>query len=287
MDGPVSLALCASFFFGLGLVFAQFGLRSISPSHGVLLTVPSMTLLLWALAPIFLDWRAATLVGVGSFVAAGVLTPGTVILLTHMANRRMGPTIAGALGNLAPLFAVPAAAILLGEIPSSLQGLGILIVVAGVVLLSLTRPGSGKPWPLWAAALPIGAAAIRGLAQSIIKVGLIQWPSPFSAVLIGYTVSSLVVTIAIVLRGDWPSVLDREGVLWFGGVALANGAAMVTLYQALDRGSVILVAPLVATYPLVTLLLTTIIFRSARLSHALVTGVLLTVLGVVMLITGR
>jgi drug/metabolite transporter (DMT)-like permease len=232
VDGPVSLALCASFFFGLGLVFAQFGLRSISPSHGVLLTVPSMTLLLWALAPIFLDWRAATPVGVGSFVAAGVLTPGTVILLTHMANRRMGPTIAGALGNLAPLFAVPAAAILLGEIPSSLQGLGILIVVAGVVLLSLTRPGSGKPWPLWAAALPIGAAAIRGLAQSIIKVGLIQWPSPFSAVLIGYTVSSLVVTIAIVLRGDWPSGL------WFGGVALANGAAMVTLYQALDRGSV-------------------------------------------------
>jgi len=139
-----------------------------------MLTVPSVTVLLWALVPIFLDWRAATLVSVGSFVAAGPLTPGTVILLTHMANRRMGPTIAGALGNLAPLFAVPAAAILLGEIPTSLQGLGILIVVTGVVLLSLTRPGSGKPWPLWGAALPIGAAAIRGLAQSIIIVGLIQ-----------------------------------------------------------------------------------------------------------------
>ena len=38
-----------------------------------------------------------------------------------------------------------------------------------------------------------------------------------------------------------------------------NGAAMVPLYQALDRGSVILVAHLVAIYPLVTLLLTTII----------------------------
>ncbi|HMF26392.1 MAG TPA: EamA family transporter [Pseudolabrys sp.] len=165
---------CAPRFFGLGLVFAQFGLRSISPSHGVMLTVPSVTVLLWALVPIFLDWRAATLVSVGSFVAAGPLTPGTVILLTHMANRRMGPTIAGALGNLAPFFAVPAAAILLGEIPRSLQGLGILIVVVGVVLLPLTRPDSGKPWPLWAAALPIGAAAIRGLAQSIIIVGLIQ-----------------------------------------------------------------------------------------------------------------
>ena len=139
-----------------------------------MLTVPSVTVLLWALVPIFMDWRAATLVSVGSFVAAGPLTPGTVILLTHMANRRMGPTIAGALGNLAPFFAVPAAAILLGEIPRSLQGLGILIVVVGVVLLPLTRPDSGKPWPLWAAALPIGAAAIRGLAQSIIIVGLIQ-----------------------------------------------------------------------------------------------------------------
>jgi drug/metabolite transporter (DMT)-like permease len=284
VDSAVSLALCAAFFFGLALVFAQFGLRSISPSHGALLTLPSMTVLLWALAPMYLDWRAAKLAGVEFFAVAGVLTPGLVTVLTHMANRRMGPAIAGALGNLAPLFAVPVAVILLGEIPDSRQALGMVIIVVGVALLSLTRTSLGKSWPFWAMGLPISAAAIRGLSQSVIKMGLTEWPSPFGALLIGYTVSSVVVTVSILLRRDWPSGLHREGILWFGGVAFANGAAMTTLYQALDNGPVILVAPLVATYPLVTLLLSAIIFRSAQFSLRLIIGVLLTVVGVTMLI---
>jgi drug/metabolite transporter (DMT)-like permease len=278
-------ALCASVFFGLALVLAQFGLRSISPTHGALLTLPSMTALLWALAIVFLDWRAAELVGVGSFIAAGVLFPGIVTVLTHEANRRMGPTVAGALGNLAPLFAVPAAAILLGELPGTLQLFGILTIVVGIVLLSFTRRSSlATSWPFWVVVLPIGAAAIRGLSQSVIKLGLMHWPSPFGAVLLTYTASCLVVTAIVLLRGDWPSGFRREGVLWFGGVGLANGAAMVSLYQALDRGPVILVAPLVATYPLVTLALSAVIFRAPRRDPILVTGVLLTVIGVAMLI---
>ena len=285
VETAILWALCVSVFFGLALVLAQFGLRSISPTHGALLTLPSMTALLWALAIVFLDWRAAELVGVGSFIAAGVLFPGIVTVLTHEANRRMGPTVAGALGNLAPLFAVPAAAILLGEQPGTLQLFGILTIVVGIVLLSFTRRSSlATSWPFWVVVLPIGAAAIRGLSQSVIKLGLMHWPSPFGAVLLTYTASCLVVTAIVLLRGDWPSGFRREGVLWFGGVGLANGAAMVSLYQALDRGPVILVAPLVATYPLVTLALSAVIFRAPRRDPILVTGVLLTVIGVAMLI---
>ena len=111
-----------------------------------------------------------------------------------------------------------------------------------------------------------------------------HWPSPFGAILLTYTAACLVVTAIVLLRGDWPSGFRREGVLWFGGVGLANGAAMVSLYQALDRGPVILVAPLVATYPLVTLALSAVIFRAPRRDPILVTGVLLTVLGVATLI---
>ena len=283
VETAILWALCAAVFFGLALVLAQFGLRSISPTHGALLTLPSMTALLWALAIVFLDWRGAELVGVGSFIAAGVLFPGIVTVLTHEANRRMGPTVAGALGNLAPLFAVPAAAILLGELPRPLQAFGILTIVVGIVLLSFTRRSSlATSWPFWVVVLPIGAAAIRGLSQSVIK--LMHWPSPFGAVLLTYTASCLVVTAIVLLRGDWPSGFRREGVLWFGGVGLANGAAMVSLYQALDRGPVILVAPLVATYPLVTLALSAVIFRAPRRDPILVAGVLLTVIGVAMLI---
>ena len=42
------------------------------------------------------------------------------------------------------------------------------------------------------------------------------------------------------------------GRLWFVGVGLCNGLAVLLLYAALAHGPVALVSPLVATYPLVT-----------------------------------
>jgi drug/metabolite transporter (DMT)-like permease len=50
------------------------------------------------------------------------------------------------------------------------------------------------------------------------------------------------------------------------------------------RGPVVLVSPLVATYPLVTLACTAIFFRSARINVTLAGGVALTVVGVILLV---
>ena len=112
-----------------------------------------------------------------------------------------------------------------------------------------------------------------------------MWPSPFVATLIGYTVSSIVV--ASVVRagtGAWPSKYHRAGLLWFGCVGTCNSIGVLALYAALARGPVLLVSPLVATYPLVSLALTAVFFRSARISAQLVFGVAITVVGVIILV---
>ena len=59
---------------------------------------------------------------------------------------------------------------------------------------------------------------------------------------------------------------------------------MLALYAALARGPVLLVSPLVATYPLVTLAFAAVLLRSARVTVAHVAGVTATVAGVVLLI---
>ena len=41
--------------------------------------------------------------------------------------------------------------------------------------------------------LPLAGAAIRGGAQAAVKGGLALWPDPFVAVLVGYTVSSVMI----------------------------------------------------------------------------------------------
>jgi drug/metabolite transporter (DMT)-like permease len=104
-------------------------------------------------------------------------------------------------------------------------------------------------------------------------------------VLIGYLMSSLVVTgVAVTGKHTLPSGNRRAGRLWFGCVGACNGLGVLALYAALAHGPVLLVSPLVATYPLVTLAFAAILLRSARVTIAHVVGVTTTVAGVMLLV---
>ena len=281
---PIALALSASFFFGLALVLTQFGLRYARPSEGILISIPLVTVIVWLAAPVValegFDVRAAAV-----FLAIGLVYPAAVTMLTYQANDLMGPAVAGALGNLAPLFAVLGGMLLFGEWPAPLQILGILTIVLGIILLSLSRDGVTRSWPLWAIVLPLAASVIRGAAQPIGKVGLSIWPSSFAAVLLGYTASTLVVAIVAVAQHRHGRVnFAPKGILWFAGVGLSNGFAVLALYAALAHGPVVLVAPLAATYPLVTLALGAVLLRAEKITLPLFAGILITVAGVAMLL---
>jgi drug/metabolite transporter (DMT)-like permease len=97
--------------------------------------------------------------------------------------------------------------------------------------------------------------------------------------------SSLVVTgVAVTGKHTLPSGNHRAGRLWFGCVGACNGLGVLALYAALAHGPVLLVSPLVATYPLVTLAFAAILLRSARVTIAHVVGVTTTVAGVMLLV---
>jgi drug/metabolite transporter (DMT)-like permease len=285
LANPQLLALCASFLFGLALVLTQFGLNYLPPRRGAAVSIPTSAILFLVIAPFMLDWSAWNPRGALIFALVGLLFPATVTLLTFEANRLMGPSVSGALSNLTPVFAVLVAALLLGEVPRPLQALGIAMVVIGVIILSVDRRWLGTHWHYGAILLPIGIAAIRGLTHPVTKLGLTLWPDPFAAALIGYLMSSLVVTGVARLGKDPPLKRDHNvGRLWFGCVGACNGLGVLAFYAALARGPVLLVSPLVATYPLVTLAFSAILLRSAHVTIALIIGVATTVAGVMLLV---
>lgn len=284
IDHSALLALCASFFFGLALVLTQFGLRHARPGEGILVSIPLVTAIVWLALP-FADFPGFDVRAAGIFLAVGLVYPAAVTMLTYKSNHLMGPAVAGALGNLAPLFAVLGAMLLFSEWPGPLQLLGILAIVLGIVVLSLSRDGSNRTWPLWAVALPLAASVIRGAAQPITKIGLAIWPSSFAAVLFGFTASTLVVAIVSFLQHRHSRLkLSRTAALWFACVGISNGLAVLALYAALTRGSVVLVAPLAATYPLVTLALSAALLRAEKITTLLVAGIFMSVLGVALLL---
>lgn len=282
----VVIALCSAACFALALVVTQAGLRQMAPLAGAAISVPSATVLFWLVAPFSIDLGSIAWRPVAIFAGVGLLFPAAVTILTFVANRRLGPTVAGTLGNLAPLFAVLGAFIALGERPAMAQLGGLVVIVVGVLLLSWPSGASGAPrWPLWALLLPLAAAAIRGAIQPAVKAGLMLWPEPFAAGLIGYSVSSLVVLAVAARAGALPAV-TRHGAMVFAGVGLCNGLAVLLLYVALRGGPVSLVSPLVATYPLFTLAFGAVLVRAEPPGVRVLAGVVLSVAGVMLLLAG-
>jgi drug/metabolite transporter (DMT)-like permease len=279
------LAAVAALGLGAGFVLTQFALRFMSPRLGVTFSIPTSTLFFWCLTPFLIDPTEFDGKAAGLFAGVGLLFPGAAALANFESNRLIGPNIAGAMSGLAPVFAVPLALVLLGERLRIAQLFAIAAIVAGVVMMYRGQwrilPASG----LWLLALPLSASAIRGLVQPLIKIGLERWPNPIAAVVIGYTISSAVLILpALVRPQSREQKIDRRGVLWFAAVGLCNGSAVLSMYAALGRGPVGLVAPLVATYPLVTVLLSVTLLKRERVDASLMTAIAATVGGVVLLL---
>jgi drug/metabolite transporter (DMT)-like permease len=270
--------------FGAGFVLTQFGLRWMQPWVGVAISIPTSTLLFWCLAPFFVDPSEGSLTAVVLFACVGLFFPGAAALLNFESNRLLGPNIAGALSSMTPVFAVLLAIVILGERVRGPQLLGLAAIVVGISLMYRVHVNLSAR-SLWPIALPVAASAIRGVVQPIVKFGFEWWPNPIAAVVVNYTVSSTVLIVSALVRARWtiPDV-DHRGALWFAVVGLCNGLSVLAMYAALEYGPVTVVSPIVAGYPLVTLLLSCAFLEREHVGPQMIGGVASAVCGVMLLL---
>jgi drug/metabolite transporter (DMT)-like permease len=287
MTAAIVFAFASAAFLGAGVVLAQLGLRTVEPLSGAAISVPSFTLLFLLLSPLILQGEPVVWRGLPIFIAVGLFFPASLTLLTFASNRTLGPVITSTLGNLAPLFAVTLAVLLLHEPLRPLQLIGLVIAVVGAVIITVTRPRDLGHWRSWALLLPLGGALIRGVVPPIVKLGLEIWPSPLWACLIGYVMSSIVVLVvqrarkgSLVVQAPW------SGQFWFAVTGISNGLSALTLFAAVRNGPITLVAPLVAIYPLVTVALSALMLRHIAMTARIIAGTMLTVAGVALVLIG-
>jgi drug/metabolite transporter (DMT)-like permease len=272
------------FGFGAGFVLTQFGLRFMQPWAGVAISIPTSTLLFWCLAPFFVHPNEGSLTAAVLFACVGLFFPGAAALLNFESNRLLGPNIAGALSSMTPVLAVILAIVMLGERIRGPQLLGLAAIVFGISLMYRVHVNPSVR-SLWLLAVPLAAAAIRGVVQPIIKFGFEWWPNPIAAVVVSYTVSSTVLIVSMLVRTRWtiPDV-DHRGGLWFAVVGLCNGLSVLAMYAALEYGPIAVVSPIVAGYPLVTLLLSRAFLEKEQMGLQMIGGVTSAVCGVVLLL---
>ena len=278
------LSLLSSLCFGVALVTGRVGLRTLDARSGAAISIPTATVVFVVAAPFALDIKGFTVEAALWFAAVGLLFPAVVTILTFRSNEQLGPTVTSTVSGTAPLFALLAAGLLLGERVPQQAAIASAAVVVGVGVLSWTgsarRPG-GAGWSLlW----HISGAVLRGLAQVGAKAGLLLWPSAFAAGLIGYCVSSATVIGASRMgRAGRPRPAKRS-IAWFAATGILNGGAVLLMYAALSMAPVAMVAPVVASYPLITALVSAAVLREEALTARRVAGAGITAAAIIYLV---
>jgi EamA-like transporter family len=117
----------------------------------------------------------------------GIVLPRRCSAAEFRIQSSIGPNIAGALSSMTPVLAVLLAIVILGERIRGPQLLGLAAIVVGISLMYRVHVNLSAH-SLWLMALPLAAAAIRGVIQPIVKFGFEWWPNPLAAVVVGYTV---------------------------------------------------------------------------------------------------
>ena len=253
MSGEL-LAVFAALAYGVAGVSIMQSKATARGDNGVFLSVVLTALLSCAL---WLGWgtvEIATLgtpagrIGLAIFALAGVASNVLGRQSMYRATERIGAVRAGLLRRLTPLFALPCAFIVLGEVPGLLTLAGGGLVLAGVLFYMRPSPGTVTAVPA-AAGLMLGILSplAYALAYTLRGLGLDFAPDAALGTCIGAVVGGAWVLGAAVLRRGLERGLafvtvDRRAGHWL--TALALSAGQLLQFFALKAAPVVSVAML-------------------------------------------
>ena len=276
------LGVLAATLFGISALPAKRGLQFVDAQTGCLITMATTWLVCLLLGPLWMrteDWFTA---GFWVFALAGLIHPYLSMYASLEALKRAGTTVAATLAATAPFFSTLGAVVLLGEDLTIVVALATVGIVAGVMVLTFDGRRMARVIRVALIFASI-AAVIRGSTHVIGKWGLELLPNPFMATFVAFSMGLICMTIFFRLRhGHLPRNVPTDGVKYFFYSGLCIAFAIISMYGALMLGRVVVISPIIASYPVFTLL-SVWALSAERISRRLVLGVLMVTAGVVVI----
>jgi len=277
----IVLALGASLWFALAMVFINRGVISLDYFRGLLVNLGLNALFLWIYVLFFTGevdfWTPVYLL----FALVGVFVPGIARLLIFKSMERLGASISSCLTNSAPLFATFFAVLFLRERPGAMNVTGTFSIVLGITLLSWR--GATKTWRTKDLLYPLAAAFLFAARDNLVRVGVLQIESPIVGASIAATTSFMTMgLIYIAFENKQPlGASAARGFGLFAGAGFMNFLSYVFAYTALSMERVSIVSPMINASSLFVLPLSWLFLQDVeRLSARKVAAVLLVILGV-------
>lgn len=274
----VLFACAAGLFFGAVNITMRRGLTRVADVDAGAAVITMLALVLVAAATLASgsDLDAGEL---WPFLLLGSFVPGLSQLLVVHAVQAAGASRAGILFGMAPLFSALFAIIAFGEPLRWPLAAGTLLVVAGGVALAWEgeRP---IDYRAYGAALAVTVAAAFGLRDNVARALSEDVAAHALAQSTAILLGASIVLLANLLRRR--SALPRLQAAFapFASSAILTALAQTTLFAALDRARVTVVAPLAGTGVLWTVVFAAIFLgRSELVGRRLVVVALLVVAG--------
>jgi drug/metabolite transporter (DMT)-like permease len=284
----ILLVLLAAINFALSAVFGRKNLDQ-STFFSISFIVTLIGNILWPFAFLFSNTQIINIEGILSFIIAGIIGYGITKLIYYKGMETIGVSVNSSIYAIFPIFSTILAVLILNEILSMWNWMGIILIFIGVFIIerSFGKNTIGKKQfkKLTKKGLifPIIAAFTFALSLIIRKHGLNLYDEPLLSASIGYTISFLFFSSILFFSKSKISLNIKRDfrLFWKAGIFGALAAGLISFSLSSERLS--LVTPISQTEPLFVILFTYLLLKQTeRISYKILFSTILIVVGVVL-----
>ncbi len=248
------LAIGASLSYSISLIGIRQGVRSATPITGVLILNATVAVLGFCIAASLGTLQKSMLVPVLLYLIGGCLGQGIGQITNAIGIEKMGVSRSVPIQSSTPIFSVTFAMIFLGERPGAAVGMGTLLIVAGVCLLSAAGRRDHQSFKRFfrgSLVYPLASAVSYGVLPVLANYAFSYQRTPivgFSCAFASGTL--LLLATRPLLPGGGELKADARAIRWFLFAALTTTAAAVMFWTAMSIAPVSTVLPLSRLVPL-------------------------------------
>jgi drug/metabolite transporter (DMT)-like permease len=283
----IAYGILTSLCFAAGSLLAQRGFYIAQTPWGAWITLVVNTIFLFGFHFLLYSESRLFIAENLVFVLIGLFVPGVTRVLTFRGIRTVGSTITSTIVNTTPMVSSLLAILLLGERPGRLVLIGVMLIVAGLVLVSWA--GEQRSWKRVDLVYPFLSVFLFAMKDVSVRWGLGAGGQPILAAAIA-ALTSTVEIYAIVRYGQGFkfSLPPHRVCVWFIGSGIFTGGSFLFMYLALSMERVSIVAPLINSYAVFVLMLTPLMAKRIEiLTWRKAIGATLVVTGIFLISFGR
>lgn len=290
MNHTVVFGLLAALGWGFGPVLTKRAYASaVTPLAATAVQLVIGVSVLWTLGVSLhgsVPFHSVSVATAWPFVVSGVIGGALGRYMLYWGIDNIGSSITSSLAATDPVFGGLIAMVVLSEVPTRGQLIGVVFTMSSVILVSASAGGNRSGWQTRLVVVPLLAAALYGTAAALRRYafGVGDIPILF-AVAISETTALVVVSSV-----GWTHLRERfsdmsvTGYRYMFASGLSYTLGTVAVFAALDTGPVVISVALGSVAPLITVIVVHLFLQNQeRVPAQVIAGTGLAVCGVIFL----